>query len=77
MDYGTLGATTMDVDLKEYLEAMETRINAHTDGQIDAVEQRLKAHTAGQIDAVEQRLKAHMSQEPRKRYRNQAPDRIP
>jgi hypothetical protein len=49
----------MDADLKQYLEEMETRINAHTDGKIDASEQRLKAHTEGQIDASEQRLKAH------------------
>jgi hypothetical protein len=35
---------------------METRIKAHTEGQIDAVEQRLKAYTHQEFEKVETKL---------------------
>jgi hypothetical protein len=62
-DYDTLKTITRDADLKQYLEAMEMRINSYTAGQVDSSGQRLNAHMAGKIDASELRIKAHTSQE--------------
>jgi hypothetical protein len=43
----------MENDLKQYLEAMESRINAHVDVRVDSMEQRIYAHVDARFGVVE------------------------
>lgn len=49
----------MDAELKNHLEAMESRLQGHTDQKLEAMESRLRDYTDDKLKELELRLREH------------------